>query len=697
MVTFLDGEDVDDFEPLRPRKRKNASRVSGARRGEDRPFIAWDGEGWTEHAEDCRDHDNCKNLNGRCKHHYYLFGASSGNFVTSESLSTMECFDVMVETRRLHPDAIHVAFSFKYDIDMICKDIPPVGMRYLMKHNRMKWKGYKLEVLPGKWFQVGKDDKHCRIYDLFSFFASSFVSALEKWGVGEPKEIDAIKRGKSLRGSFTLDALEHDVIPYWRDELRLLSLLAERLRSVLYSAGIRPAMWHGPGAVANFLFKSHKAELTMPEYDSIPEGVKDAGQFAYTGGRFEPFRIGMHDGPVYSADINSAYPYAMSMLPNMATGVWIYAPNDAGIEMLDPSIRVGMFHVRYRYNPESKRAIVYDGFPAVGHYRYANSGTVHYRHENPGVWVHLPEFRNMLEQQRLGMFVQMDVLESWLYIDDGTSPFEWVKEIYLQRQEWKREGNPAELAAKLGINSLYGKLAQRVGGKTGKPKWHNLEMAGHITSVCRAMLYDASWRQHQDIIAYQTDGIYSTRPLDFLPNGAGKNLGQWELESYSAMLHIQSGVYWLRDMEGNWLRPKSRGVPQQHMDFPRAMDSLVNKTPLVVEQNQFIRFGLANMRRGGLQYWRTWQTNTKEFSFGGNGLGSEGKRLHIKPSCKECAQGYGHHESLHTLMLSPKGFPRRNGQRSESAPHHLPWRDIGTPDETKATKDMLERWGDTDG
>jgi hypothetical protein len=295
------------------------------------------------------------------------------------------------------------------------------------------------------------------------------------------------------------------------------------------------------------------------------------------------------------------------------------------------------------------------------------------------------------------MFEAFEVVESWVYLDDGSYPFSWVKEIYEQRKQWKDEGNPAQLAAKLGINSLYGKLAQRVGGRNGKPTWHNLEMAGHITSMCRAMLYDAAWRQYRDIVAFQTDGIYSTRPLQYLPNGEGENLGQWECEQFSAMLHLQSGVYWLRGMDGKWKRPKSRGVPQQHMSFDAAMDSLMNKKPLVVEQTQFIRFGLANMRRAGLRNWRTWQKNEKEFSFGGEGIGSAGKRLHIAPSCKECVQGYGHHETLHTLMLAPKGFPRwKNRAIRESAPHHLPWRKLGQAVENKETTDMLERWGETD-
>lgn len=694
MFSFLEDE---DFNPRTSRKpRKNLSRTSGAKRGEDREFVAWDGEGWTEHV--CGNAESCRNGSGKCKHHYYLFGSSSGEYTTGKSLGTAECLDTLLSAKRKNADALHVAFSFKYDVDMILRDIPPSGMRYLMKHNRMKWKGYFLEVLPGKWFQVSRDAVSIRVYDLFSFFACSFVSALRKWGVGSEEELSDIERGKGGRSSFTLERLESDVIPYWRTELRLLALLAERLREILYSAGIRPHMWHGPGAVANFLFKNYKSDIAMPAYESVPKGVLDAGQFAYAGGRFEAFKIGLTESPIYAADINSAYPYAMSMLPNMDTGVWIHSRGDVGVsDALLPESRVGMFHVRYSYSREWKRAIVYDGFPGVAHYRYGNSGTVHYRHESPGVWVHLPEFRNMLIQFEASMFSTFEVLESWLYVDDGTDPFRWVLEIYEQRREWKNAGNPAQLAAKLGINSLYGKLAQRVGGRDGKPTWHNLEMAGHITSTCRAMLYAASWRQHRDIVAFQTDGIYSTAPISFGPDEVGPQLGQWELDEYSGMLHLQSGVYWLRDKEGKWLRPKSRGVPQQHMDFDRAMEALESNKALEVEQTQFIRFGLANMRREGLRTWRTWQKNSKEFSFGGNGIGDSGKRLHHDRSCKECAQGLGRHEALHTLMLSPKGFPKgEDGRRKESAAHHLPWRELGHPVENKKTVDMLERWGETD-
>jgi hypothetical protein len=660
---------------------------------EDRPFIGWDGEGWTEHV--CDEPEHCRNRSGKCKHHYYLFGASTGQYMSAESLGTADCFDTMLRVAKANPNSIHVSFSFKYDIDMIFKDLPIGLVRVLVRKNRAHWRGFYIEVLPGKWLQVSKEGISCRIYDLFSFFATSFVKALKTWSVGSASQLSKIESGKGARSTFTLDNLQTDVIPYWKEELVLLVELATSLREILYSADIRPSSWHGPGAVANTLFSSYKTATVMPDYDAVPSRVLDAGQYAYAGGRFEAFKIGYYDGPIYSADINSAYPYAMSLLPNMATGGWIHVQGMPEPEAIREST-VAMYHIRYAYGAEAKRAIAYDGMPAAGHYRYPKSGTVHFRHESPGTWIHAPEFRNFLVQFEMGMFATFDVLEAWLYLDDGTRPFEWVSEIYEQRRQWKREGNPAQLAAKLGINSLYGKLAQRIGGKNGKPKWHNLEMAGHITSTCRAMLFEASWRNWDSLVAYQTDGIYSTAPMDVLPNGVGTQLGQWEFDQYSGMLHLQSGVYWLRDMQGNWLRPKTRGIPQQHMAFSAAMESLVNNTPLMVEQTQFIRFGLADMRRSGLSLWRTWQINEKDFSFGGNGFGSEGKRLHISQSCKECVQGVGRHEGLHTLMLSPKGFPYKDGHRQESAAHTLPWRRLGTVPQNVEDAAKLNRWGETD-
>jgi len=76
--------------------------------------------------------------------------------------------------------------------------------------------------------------------------------------------------------------------------------------------------------------------------------------------------------------------------------------------------------------------------------------------------------------------------------------------------------------------------------------------------------------------------------MDALPNGEGTNwvVGKPKLTQEFYIYNLESTGYatW-RKLE----KPKTRSPPT-HMDFDRAYDSLVNKTELKVEQNQFIRF-----------------------------------------------------------------------------------------------------------
>jgi len=146
------------------------------------------------------------------------------------------------------------------------------------------------------------------------------VRALEGWHVGTPEEIEEISSGKDSRSHFKLSEVDTHIRPYWEKELRLLVDLGCTLRSNLYSAGLEITQWFGPGNIATFLYKKYGIADIMNQ--ELPNGIITASQYAYAGGRFEGFKAGYHNGPVYSADINSAYPFALSSLPNLRTGNW---------------------------------------------------------------------------------------------------------------------------------------------------------------------------------------------------------------------------------------------------------------------------------------------------------------------------------------------------------------------------------------
>ena len=134
-------------------------------------------------------------------------------------------------------------------------------------------------------------------------------------------------------------------------------------------------------------------------------------------------------------------------------------------------------------------------------------------------------------------------------------PFAFVEGLFAARQEMKREGNPAQLALKVVLNSLYGKLCQRLGGDKGAPPYHQLEWAGYITSLCRSRVFALAMNNPAAVVSFETDGVYATEPL--CPDGDG-SLGSWEVTQYDEIVYVTSGLYWLRKGE-KWIA-KYRGL-----------------------------------------------------------------------------------------------------------------------------------------
>jgi hypothetical protein len=233
-------------------------------------FVAWDGEGI-----------------GNTPQKYVLFGCSTGEYVQAENLTTFQCLNLMLQVEYNHPNSIHVGFAFNYDVNMILADTPQPVLRALYDNTVARWKQYRLEYIPGKYFQVsGKVNGKtvcAKIWDIFSFFQCSFVMALTQY-LGDIPDIKQIEGGKKKRGDFQYDELESLIKPYWQLELKYLVDLANRLRSILYEAGIRITLWQGPGSIANYLFRRNHVKPHMSQ--EIPEAVLAASQYAFAAGRF---------------------------------------------------------------------------------------------------------------------------------------------------------------------------------------------------------------------------------------------------------------------------------------------------------------------------------------------------------------------------------------------------------------------------
>lgn len=623
--------------------RKKGNRAFKPREYQPKKFIAWDGEGISDTPNEWQ--------------RYVCFGNSEGMAVFGHDLSTEQCLDLCLESAETFPGAINIVFGMDYDINMICRGMHKQAVKVLHKQGEIyNWKGYHIEYIPKKIFRVwkhkryGGKGKRCSftLYDVFTFFSVSFVKALRQYNAIPESVIAEIESGKNQRGVFRDEEIETLILPYWRKELQALVSLVRKLEESLSGAYIDLDSYHGPGAVADYLLKKFNVQAAMPDY-RVPEGLQYAIQCAYAGGRFEQFKLGKTNERIYQYDIRSAYPYAITKLPNLHGSNWLYTKTPKG-----PIQDFSLYKIRDFWSGDLSR-------PQPFFFRH-KTGNIIYPFQIGSGWYYGIEIKAAREAG-----FKVNIEEAWiLNVKNNDSPFRWVATIYAQRRNWQRIGNPAEKAAKLGINSLYGKFAQRVGGTNDSPKWHVLEWAGMVTAHCRAQLFHAIYQCPECVIACETDSIFSLVPLD-IP--ISENLGDWEAKELEGITYLQSGIYFTGDRQGDSKIDKYRGLAPGTLDLARVTEFLEcpDKEGIPVSVHRFRTMGsaIAHSYENWPGDWCRWQDLPKVV----NPLSLQGKRIHT--NCDVCKRsGRDMTKGLHDLYVNV--FVNTSG---ESAKHKLEWID----------------------
>lgn len=630
---------------------------------ETRQFIVWDGEG-------------ARAPGKRKPQNFVLFGYYDGfkhESIIGERLSTYELLPMIIKAGREHPKAWHVSFAFGYDINMILRNLSPKQFQFLRTrgYTRVgaKW---RVEHIPGKWFRVTEygpnypEDKTDRfgvtIFDTWGFFQSSLVAALKSYIPDHElmARLPEIEAGKDLRAKFTYEDIEY-IKEYWGLENVLFHALINRLRDYLYSVDLRISKWHGPGALASYAYRTNRVK---PHKSDCGNDVYNAARYAYAGGRFERFHIGRFTG-AYGYDINSAYPYAIAQLPSLSEGQWIHVDNPKHFS------EFGVYRVAMR-GPGIARA------PAPLFHRDPG-GNITYPWRLDG-WYWSPELRAMADT--MPEFANVAVYEGWEYVGWTTRPFAFVADLYNQRREMKRDGIGAQIALKLLLNSLYGKMAQRAGWeRTGTaPVWHQLEWAGWVTSSTRATLFrlmhSIPWSQ---LIAVETDGIFTTATPDELSITDSKELGGWEITEYDELVYLQSGVYAKR--QGEEWSMKFRGLDADSVSVEQIVEHAKLLVPgrdwpnLVGTTTRFIGYQNAMFReqqnRGPMKVHHcVWETEPREIS-----CGTIGKRVHSPKICAGCKAGKSAYDMPHETVIKSRTLFGTDTDSFMSTQHDIPWLD----------------------
>lgn len=518
-------------------------------------------------------------------------------------ITTAEALDFLLCLPRKHEI---VCYGLNYDANQWLVDVPrPALERIASDEHRCVYRNeYKLEWIPSKMFTVTVPQKSVTVCEVFGFFQTSFVKALQQYGMSPPQEIETMKL---KRGTFSQKEIGR-VIAYCRDECRLLVELMNKLHDACVTGGCVPRRrWIGAGSIASSLLMSkgvssaHVYDVDLFERAYTDEYVLRA----YFGGRVELYQQGWRNN-VQAHDIRSAYPSVARHLPSLATSSVAHRRN------YQPNLQA-LWRVEWNLTGWSGQVAP---FPVR-----LPGGDICYPLRGSGVY-HAPEVD--AARRLFGDAVQIiDGLEVVPASDD--KPLSWIEDVYAHRARFKAQGNFAEKALKLGLNSIYGKFAQGYGfGR--KPPFQSYYWAGYITSATRARAMELASAMYAPVMT-ATDGIVGDRPLtDHLapPGYSGKRLatllldndgiGSWESTPYDRVATVQPGVY-VAEQAGERL-VKSRGFFARDVDYDALVEAFErdNEGAYHFKSRRFIGLKVA-LHRKDFGVWRQWIDERRSIAF----------------------------------------------------------------------------------
>lgn len=598
------------------------------------PFIAIDGEGTT-----------------RLKNHYYtMLSSSEGHTIEDwdSGLSTERCLSFL---HQYAGKGFLVGFYTTYDVNMMLRDVELETLRelwdkgetiwYPPKYDGKKGSEYHLQWNPGKRFQIRHKGKQVVWYDVFGFFQKGFVKALVDWKLAKPelREVDGkpinwgdklwdsspthkqkvvqvgcadwymLTESKDARSSFKKGEREK-IKRYNLRECELLVSMMNKLRSASIEAGYCPTAWHGAGALANTILKANGVH----NENKLDLEMRPRFLEAYYGGRNQVLQQGEFD-IAYGHDINSAYPYALTMLPT-SQGSWKKV-DGRRLRLSDNPFTL------YKVDWKTPKTEFLNPFPFrfKGGIFWPNKGCGYYW--QPEVAVAMEHYARYTK-----------ILEVWEFTPDNQiKPFEFIHTLFDTRRRFLATDNDAQIILKLGMNSCYGKVAQSIGYKGQPPPYQNYFWAGYITSVTRAEVLRLALKSKESVISFATDGVIASEKLT--DHNLTKQLGTWSVEEIENLFVLQPGVY-CYDGSNHKTTIKSRGFSYRSVDYNtlrtiwREFGVLGNYS---YSETRFIGLGSALQSSPPLKNWRRWIRQERQINFNPNGLTTlqTGKTLRVFP------------------------------------------------------------------
>lgn len=298
----------------------------------------------------------------------------------------------------------------------------------------------------------------------------------------------------------------------------------------------------------------------------------------YRGGRVEAFRL-QNCGQADLWDINSSYPYS-----------FLDAPDEDTLVIADVEVKTDGPAPLCWINPDAEKLM----FPA-GRFRTAFWASSYDRYIRP---------HGAVKTLRIERTIPCDL--RWI-----TSLQDTIRGAYALRLQAKKRGDGAfSYAAKIGLNSLYGRLGLKAGReipilsdkvpeaddipyyRLAKGKFlsfktvyqqpsANYLFASYVTCNARARLYDGLMKAQGEALYCDTDSIYLRAGSKF-PLRQGSDCGAWKYEGTASL-----SVFSVKDYVFGDKTVRKGGDEQYQWTLRRAVDG---KNAILVKKQRLTEY-----------------------------------------------------------------------------------------------------------
>ncbi|MCV0399043.1 MAG: DNA polymerase [Nitrosarchaeum sp.] len=456
----------------------------------------------------------------------FLIADSDGRFL--DKITPESCLDWLF--CRKYEGNWCFFYNLGYDAEVILKLLGSELFRYRNTGKlKFSFQKYTIEYHPNKCLKISKGHHSVIFYDVAQFYHASLADAYQNNIKKLPKKY---LETKSKRNQFSVTYYKRNtrqVRDYCIQDCKLTKELAIHWIKLFHDAfGFYPARWVSSGYLAEKVLINNNIEF--PKFDDTPYEVQEMAFASYYGGRFEITKRG-YIGTAYKYDINSAYPYSLTKIPDLTKGRWIKRKS------IHPKAELGFFRIIADV-PDCKY---------IPPFPFRTNGLIIFPSGKFETYVTLDELK--VADKRY-----YKILDSYQFIPDGkiTYPFKkFVESMYEKRLQLKKEGNPLQLPIKIILNSIYGKTGQKTNRIMGN--LFNPVIFGTITGMTRAYLYDFVMKNaiENQVVFFATDSVCTTVPLDV----DSDRLGEFSLEEKADDVFVlQNGFY---RFNGKW---KQRGI-----------------------------------------------------------------------------------------------------------------------------------------